>query len=149
MRIWEILREGRDAPLYHWMNGRKALEVFRTDALLPKFAHEMLGHQRGISLTRNKHYHHFNGQSACLVFNQAKLAQTHRIKPIDAERAAAVDRRETGLNSYHDRPAYGNEMAEEFVLGAIKPLHSYLAAIYLNCASQLPPPEGGGLKEKY
>lgn len=143
MRIWEILTEGRDAPLYHWMDGHKALQVFSVDALLPKFAHKIIGTEQGISLTRNKNYNHFNGSSACLVFDQTKLAQTHRIVPVDAERAAATDRGEKAdLDKFHDRPAhsyydgsgrFGNEMAEEFLLGAIKPLHTYLTAIYVRC----------------
>ena len=135
MRFDELL-EGRDAPLYHWMDANKARRVFLTDTVRAMFAHKIVG-QRGVSLSRNKRYVHHNGTAVCLVLDQAKLTQTHRIVPLDSEHAIAIDNDEAGepggLLPAADRHQWsasaGEETAEEYVVGSIRSLHRYLTAI--------------------
>lgn len=139
LRYWMTLVEGRDAPLYHWMSGAKASKVFQKDSLQAQFSHVVVG-QKGVSLTRNKHYRHFHGTQVCLVFDQAKLIQRYRIIPLDAERAAAQDRG-TDPAIARDRNNFfggGDEMAEEFVIGSIQPLHSYLSRILVGDHNDMP-----------
>ena len=146
MRYTEIM-EGREAPLYHWMSAEKAARSFNSDRLRPLFAHKMLGPTKGISLTRNAQYTHSWAEAGApirLTFNQRKLAQRYKIVPVDAEHAAAIDRKDapqifrrvrrdrsnaTGDGSGPWRR--GNEMAEEFLLGTIEPLHVYVDEVFL------------------
>jgi hypothetical protein len=145
MRLYEIIQminEGRDAPLYHWMSAQKAARCFNSDRLRPLFKHKMLNQPKGISLTRNAHYtHSWADPIVRLTLNQRKLAQRYQIIPVDAEHAAAVDR-EADPTAHHDRNPEiynqwgnlnkrGNEMAEEFLIGIIAPLHVYLDEIFL------------------
>ena len=135
MRYRELV-EGRDAPLYHWLSAGKASRSFNSDRLRPLFAHKMLGNVKGISLTRNVRYAHEwtdEGAPIRLTFNQSKLAQRYRIVPVDAEYAAAFDRKDANLNQRDRANPFrrGGEMAEEFLLGTIEPLHDYLDEIYL------------------
>jgi hypothetical protein len=136
MRYAEIM-EGREAPLYHWMSAMKAARCFNSDRLRPLFAHKMLGPTKGISLTRNAHYTHSwaeDGAPIRLTFNQRKLAQRYKIVPVDAEHAAAIDRKDPNTDRRDRNQRYGkrgDEMAEEFLLGIIEPLHVYLDEIFL------------------
>lgn len=136
MRYREIM-EGRDAPLYHWLSAAKAARSFNSDRLRPLFAHKMLGSTKGISLTRNAHYTHSWAEAGApirLTFNQGKLAQRYKIVPLDAEHAAAIDRKDPNRDHHDRNDAYGKpggEMAEEFVLGIIEPLHLYIDEIFL------------------
>lgn len=135
MRYHEIM-EGRDAPLYHWLSAAKAARSFNSDRLRALFAHKMLGPAKGISLTRNSRYSHSwveAGAPIRLTFNQSKLAQRYKIVPVDAEHAAAIDRNRD-LDSRDRNNQYGRrggEMAEEFLLGIIEPLHAYIDEIFL------------------
>ena len=135
------LVEARQAPLYHWMSAEKAARSFSSDRLRPLFAHKMLGKIKGISLTRNPRYLHdwaADGSVIRLTFNQAKLIQHYKIVPIDAEYAAAVDRKnDVKADNYQDRNQKytfvdGKEMAEEYLLGTIEPLHSYIDEVFLS-----------------
>ncbi len=133
-----ILLEARQAPLYHWMSATKAARAFNSDRLRPLFAHKMLGKMKGISLTRNSRYKHDWVQDSIVIrltLNQTKLAQRYKIVPVDAEHAAAIDRRDDPID-FKDRRDFtyrnGTEMAEEFLLGTIEPLHLYIDEIFLD-----------------
>jgi len=134
----------RSAPLYHWMDRRKAQRVFKNDALKALYQRPGLG--RGISLTRNSHYNQdwdaSGDQSIRLTLNQEKLAQRHKILPIDAEfwRYTKTGKLKPGekydpeiipadrSKEWHSNP--GGQFAEEFLIGSITPLHNYLTEIY-------------------
>jgi len=140
MRYTEILNEGRDAPLYHWMDDEKVYKVLKNDALKPLFKHKLIKQMgMGISMTRNKNYKHdWAGNTICrLTFNQARLAHDHRIIPVDAHHirltpkqfARDYDPSMTDRNSPYTKND-NSQMAEEYVLGEVKPLHKYVTEIY-------------------
>jgi len=127
---------GRDAPLYHWMGRDKARKCFNSDKLRALFSHKVTGKKKGVSLTRNRQYDHgWSSNDIRLTLDQAALSTRYKIIPLDADRAAAVDTKKNLNNIYPDRGRRLNysdqqEMAEEFLLGDIIPLHSYLTGVY-------------------
>lgn len=146
MRIAEIIREARMAPLYHYMRQEKAFDVFASDVMPARWKHLIDGREvMGNSFTRNKNYEH---GSACirLHMNQAVLAQRNKIIPLDGEvtfrhtldrdvRAIDPDHTSPDPNNFRDRRVnsrgLGQDRAlqEEFVVGDIRPLSKAISVI--------------------
>lgn len=147
------IKEAREAPLYHWMSPAKAFEAIHSDALYPTWEHILPASEGGkpvlgTSMSRNPHFN--LRRSVRLTFDQGKLAETNRIIPVDADyvytyatwrrNPKAVDISnldQTRTRQFRSR--YPSDLsAEEFVLGAIKPLHKYLLAIDMDVSSISP-----------
>lgn len=141
------ITEARMAPLYHYMYTEKALNVFKNDAMPARWEHE-IPHQglvKGNSLTRNQNPKMFGNRLVRLVFDQSKLAQTNKIIPLDGERVfrftqSSMDEpdqrphniRLAARNNFNDRiinQRSNYQLAEEFVVGDIAPLHKYLKRV--------------------
>lgn len=132
------LFESRSAPLYHIMEFEKATNVFETDVMPARWEHLIpkVGKVMGNSFTRNKQ---FKDRLVRITVDQARLAQNHRIIPVDGERIfrhtykSAEDpnpeRGELTLGARGDREMNRTPLSEEFVVGDIKPLHRYLTSI--------------------
>ena len=146
MKVNEILTEGRDAPLYHNLSSDKAEAVFSNDSIPGLWEHDLpgMGRVRGNSFTRNRLYR--DGYPVQLVVDQAKLAQTHKIIPVNAELIHRMNmanhlRRSSGKEplTIMTMPADAldrhkhvqNQMSEEFVVGDINNLHQYVTKIIL------------------
>jgi hypothetical protein len=150
MRFSEIINEGRDADLYHNLDYRKIAPVLSNNSLPALWQHDIpgLGKIKGNSFTRNSLYgteYQHGGYSVQLVFDQAKLAQRHRIIPVNAEMVHTLNRtnysrRRSGLPDFtvKDMGKYDMDrtkrqaaarMDEEFVVGDIKNLNNYLKEI--------------------
>jgi hypothetical protein len=145
MRVHEIfnegiIEEGRDAPLYHTMDFQKTVSVLKNDAIPANWDHLIpkVGRVRGNSFTRSKVFT-MGGRFIRLVVDQAKLAQTNRIMPVDGERIFRhtlktdldknPERDELTLASRGDRQINTNPLQEEFVIGDIKRLHRCIIRI--------------------
>ncbi len=141
MRFSEIT-EGRSAPLYHYMELTKAIDVFDHDVMEARWAHVIpqIGRVVGNSFSRNAFLHF--PRPIRLVVSQARLAQTNRIIPLDGERifyhtgegqyGANVAARKLQPSKISDRTSnkfHLNTWAEEFVVGDIKSLHRYIEQI--------------------
>lgn len=141
------IMEARMAPLYHYMYADKAISVFKSNTMPARWEHE-IPHQglvKGNSLTRNQNPELFGNRLVRLVFDQSKLAQTNKIIPLDGERVfrftqSAMDEpdqrphnvRLSARNNFNDRiinQRSNYQLAEEFVVGDIVPLHKYLQRI--------------------
>lgn len=137
MRHLINLVEGRDAPLYHnlRLGTEKAKTVFLNDTLPAEWVHDIpnLGKKTGISFTRNPR---LQWGSLRLQFDQRKIAYTHKIIPLDGEYVhhggQYADRQKTKKNDL-------STLAEEFVIGDIKPLHKYLIDIKVTYPEQEDP----------
>lgn len=127
MRHLINLVEGRDAPLYHnfSLESEKAQTVFSNDILPATWIHNIpkLGKTKGTSFTRNPRLEWGEIRLKC---DQAKLAHTHKIIPLDGQhvKSGGVYSDKEGKDRY--------TLAEEFVFGDIKPLHTYLIEITAN-----------------
>ncbi len=90
MRIQDLMQpivEGREAPLYHWVDKSKLYSILQEDEMKGYWFHIIPeGNRRvyGSSLTRNKRFV-YPDRVGRLTFDQGKLAQTNRIIPLDAE----------------------------------------------------------------
>lgn len=145
MRLIEfihIIDEAREAPLYHWVQYEKSADIFAKDAMPGNWEHVIPGSEKailGTSMTRNPR---FDWQAPVrLTMDQAKLAQRHRIIPLDADVAFQYTKMKKatpnaprgigGLPRSRRKHAWipSNQFDEEFVVGDIKPLHAYVLAI--------------------
>jgi hypothetical protein len=136
MQIRDLF-EGRDAPLYHYMDYEKSMDVIERDEMHAYWKHTIpgIGDVKGNSFSRNARFG-YPGRPVKIMVDQAKLAETNRIIPLDGElifrgwggigqpRAGHADRR---MNS---RPGHA-QLAEEFVIGDIKRLHRCITGIEL------------------
>lgn len=127
------LTEAREAPLYHWMESRKAMNVFQHDAIPVKWQHDIpgMGQVQGISMSRNKRFTFGRRAAVRLTIDQDALASRHKIIPLDGE--AAWRRREELPPTTFDRgnPNEDWKFAEEFVVTNIRQLHRYVSEILL------------------
>jgi len=135
MRYRDLTESSRSAPLYHFMDHVKAMSVFFEDAMPARWEHNIptIGNVMGNSFTRNGRFE-FHDRPIRLVMDQAKLAQRHKIMPLDGEavfRHKWTNRLAPGIRDRTLNPL-PNQMAEEFVVGDIKPLHAYLISVELN-----------------
>jgi len=109
MRIFEIIQEGRDAPLYHAAGFSTAVAIIKSN--------QLRGYDAPISLTRSRRFAQFwnesHGGGVVFVLDQTRLSQTFRVKP----------------GALGGRPR--RHEAEETVdrLTPIKPLDRYLVSI--------------------
>lgn len=143
MRAWEILFEGRDAPLYHSMQWNKAIIVFSKDEMPAHHIHKLAGKKiKGTSFSRNPKLGNRaspNYGPIWIEFDQRKLSQRYKIMPLDADLVnfygrmqnfpqslGPKQRQQTDKNL---RTEFGSQHAEEFVLGDIKPLHKFIKSI--------------------
>jgi hypothetical protein len=139
MRAKDFLNEGRDAPLYHAVDFVKARNIFHNDMMPATWAHYVpqLGKLKGNSFTRNKRFVFHN---VVIKFDQAKLASTHKIVPLDANRVyyQGYNDAKAAAGHYVTPPEYRrydrqhndrDQMMEEFVIGDIKNLHRYIVSI--------------------
>ena len=143
MRAYEILFEGRDAPLYHSMQWDKAAIVFSKDEMAANHVHKLAGKKiKGTSLSRNPRLGNQadpNYGPVWIEFDQRKLTQRYKIMPLDADLVnyygrmqnfpqslGPKQRQQTDKNLRKD---FGHQHAEEFVLGDIKPLHKFIKSI--------------------
>lgn len=139
MKLQNVL-ESRSAPLYHWMNGKKAIDVLEHDKFTQLWVHDTPeGTLTGISLSRNANFT-YGEKAVRLVFDQAKLATRYKLVPLDAERAF---HHSIGTVSWYNRKdrkmnaADGQQYAEEFVIGSIEPIHKYLLKIVVSRSALL------------
>ena len=131
------LFEAREAPLYHYMDYEKSMDVFGRDEMHAYWRHTIpgMGDVKGNSFSRNPRFG-YPGRPVKLTVDQAKLAQTNKIVPLDGEmifrgwggigkpRPGHADRI---MNS---RPGH-SQLAEEFVVGDINRLHRCITNIEL------------------
>lgn len=144
---WAEISEARQAPLYHFMDARKALVVFEQDAMAANWMHVVDGRQvKGNSFSRNKNYSHGAGSVVRLHADQLRLSARNKIIPVDGE----IVFRHTGdvaypgeraprsmkdLSGFMDRKINSRRLGqdaalqEEFVVGEIKPLSKVLLLI--------------------
>lgn len=149
MRAIEFLTEGRDAPLYHNLSSAKAASVFSNDSMPGLWQHDFpgMGRVSGNSFTRNRLYR--DGYPVQLVVDQAKLAQTHKIIPVNAELIHRMNMANSARRTYDKDPNLltpqdmdssawdrskraQDQMSEEFVVGDIDNLHRYITKIVLH-----------------
>ncbi len=130
MRIFEILCEGRDASLYHMMNAKKAESVFKNDTMYASHQHKLPSHGLifGTSFTRFAQRWRKAFGSVWIEVDQTKLAQRHKIIPVDGEYVLGLKQGADDSNRFGDRIG-GEEFAEEFVVGDINNLHLYVSNI--------------------
>ncbi len=144
MRYWiqlveSLLIEGRDAPLYHWMDGFKAINVLKNDKLEARVLHDIPGlgtDVKGISLSRNKRFTFLGSSQIRLTLDQSKLSQKYKFIPLDGE--AAFRRRHELPSTVTDRGGQdeGMRFAEEYLLERdIMELHKYVAEIFIQNVS--------------
>ena len=138
-RIRYYLEASRSAPLYHWMVTKKVVGCLANDEIVPLFRHEGMN-KHGISLSRNTRFDFgssFYGASdhfVRLTLDQDKLAREHKITPLDAEHAVrkrGYNREDDGYRPDRDKCLEDTLMAEEYLIGTIKPLHKYVTSVYL------------------
>lgn len=156
-----IIAEERGGYLYHGMKGDKAWAVLTHDSMPAGWQTNIpgIGRVNGNSFTRNKLYgteYHWGGYLVRLVIDQARLAQTHRMIPVNAEllhRLAQSNnvQRQLGIPiaTIQDMPRDARDrskrdprerMDEEFVVGDIKNLHNYVVEIELFAGAPIEPP---------
>ena len=155
MRIQDLrqpVNEGRDAPVFHWVDHKKLVNILSKNSMPARFTHtlpETNQQVTGNSMSRNpKFYAGDVWKIARLTFSQSKLAHTHKIIPLDAdvayrhgsgEEAFVTDR---GKEHEHEKLinlkmakqgtlVTSDVMAEEFVIGDIEPLNIYLIEIFV------------------
>ena len=145
MRFHEIIAEGRDASLYHWMEGAKIINTLAGDRLEARVNHPIpgMGNVLGVSLSRNKKFTFGDRGEVRLTVNQTRLAQKFKIVPLDGEaafrRKAELEPTVADRDNAH-RPEW--MFAEEFVIGAgIDELHRYVSAIFIQRRSTRVPVE--------
>lgn len=130
-----LLKEGRDAPLYSWIDADKAKVVFSDDVFPATWEHKLdryIGKRVwGSSMTRNRAFISQDPTKMFrLKFDQRQIAHTNRIMTVDAEYAGIYARSELpGSISFErsDRAkakwSHKAQMSEEFVVGDIKRVH--------------------------
>lgn len=143
------LAEARQAPLYHNMTEQKAQYVFTKDAMPARWTHNIpnFGKVSGNSFTRNKFLQQEQNSVVRLTVDQARLAQTHKIIPLNAELIHGFTQHNDFLNDidvppeplsqYQARKEQPDDRSkpdkdrfdEEFVIGDIKQLHRYVTQI--------------------
>lgn len=141
MRFSEI-KESSDASLYHFMDFNKAEAVFHDDAIRPSWKHDVpgLGEVYGTSMTRNHRLYVRNSRPVCIVVDRRTLKYTNKIVPLDGELVFSHTHK---YRLVRDRTRYNTPsnikhdfiLAEEFVIGLIKPLNRYVTTISLNYVS--------------
>lgn len=135
MRLADLF-EGREAPLFHFMDNEKATSVFSKDAMPAYWEHEVpgIGEVKGNSFSRNQHFLYV-GRPVKITVDQARLAQTNRIVPLDGERIFRTSKGGEARPGHADRVMNSRkghtQLAEEFVIGDIKSLHRVLTGIEL------------------
>lgn len=132
----DTMIEGRDAPLYHWMDKKKTLIVLSINAMPAKWEHMIPSQGKdyvyGTSMSRNEKFNWDNGEVR-ITFDQSQLAMNHKIIPLDAERAFHSAQGNPDFVLDRDKAQYGYSdkiMAEEFVIGNIEPLDRYVTEIW-------------------
>lgn len=129
MRYTEIM-EARSAPLFHMMDGKKAINVFETDAIEGRWTHNIpgMGERTGTSLTRNNNNRMLLNRVVRLTLDQEKLSARYKIVPLDGE---VVFAQTQNLRVHQDRKLNlpNAQLREEFLIGDIAPLHRYLMRI--------------------
>jgi hypothetical protein len=132
MKINEIINEGRDASLYHGLASADRVKfVLGNDKLVPYSNVTIAGKKpfQAISLTRNKHLAY---GYVVLELDQAKLAQRHKMSPVDQNPAKS---KVSPDPDRHSKGMFGNDKGkeeyfqEEIVVGTIEPLHKYIKCI--------------------
>lgn len=130
MKFKQFLEEGRDAHLYHATNMSALVSMLKEDKISGHTIHSARGirpnlkhkhqrqHDNGVSLTRYFEYAMTWGP-VVLVLDQRKLAQKHKIVPVD------------WYYDTSDHSVMYREEAEEFVIGDIKNLKRYLLGIQI------------------
>ena len=143
MRFREIITEGRDAALYHGASFLGAISILKADEILASSEHDRSvltvtsrptnkADERpihGVSLTRSKRVA-FDFGAVVFAIDQRKLAQTHRLLPMDYWAADNPRAAKPTLRGPHQKLGDRYE-AEEFCIGPIKPLARFLTAIYM------------------
>jgi hypothetical protein len=130
--VTESLTEGRDYPLYHFMDSHKGEATFSNNTMEARWVHNIpgLGNVKGNSFTRNPRLDH--GSIILLTMDHTKLAQRHKIIPVDGERVFANRDRPEGAmvpDIRGDRHGRSFTWSEEFVIGDIKNFNRYVKKI--------------------
>jgi len=142
MRYFEIINEGRDAPLYHGSGIGAAISILKGNEIWAATQHEEsrlnnLGNNInsepvfGVSLSRNREMA-FGFGDVVFMIDQTKLSQRYKIIPFDywsagiAHNRYIKTKRSDSVNNLGDRYEY-----EEFCVGSITPLNRYLMAILM------------------
>lgn len=124
MRLTDLY-EGRGATLFHGTGWHAAAQIMREDALRPNTPHTIPGQPdllHGVSLTRNPRVARSMGDGVVFELDERRLAQRHRIIPVDYwHNKPSVERRTQRWNE-----------AEEFVVGPIVTLSRYLVRIWID-----------------
>jgi len=137
------ITEAREGLLYHWINPIKLEYALKRDSMHPEWRHNdpLTGEDmHGNSMSRNVRL--VMPEATRLVFDQARLAQTNKIIPLDADyvfhRTRQLSKNFGRMNPEElsamrtrtvSKGAPYSDFAEEFVLGPITPLHKYLVRI--------------------
>lgn len=151
------LLESRSAPLYHHASYEKTMDVLANNAMPARWEHEVphVGFVKGNSMTRNNKADLFSGRPVRFVFDQQRLAQRHKILPLDGEVVyrftdalgkldGSVDKRPHNVRlksrrNYTDRfiNKDGYQLAEEFVVGDIDHLNRFIIRIEIKSSAHL------------
>ncbi len=121
------------APLFHFMDEKKTELVFGIDNMPAHWVHDIpgLGRTEGNSFTRNSRYNHTT--PVRLTIDQAKLATRNKIVPLDGELIFRQTASYRAADGHRDRlmNAKHSPMAEEFVVGDIKNLHTVVTSVMI------------------
>ena len=143
MKIRDLITEGRDAPLYHGMSIRKAMDVFKNDKLKASWKHILPNGKQiiGTSFSRNKLLRY---GYVTIEVEQDKLTHTHKIIPLDGDYINYNKKSWDNPLNIRSREMHGwssmrgrdmgpeHTLAEEFVIGDIFPLNKYIIKIIID-----------------
>lgn len=134
LRSYINIVEGRTAPLYHGISPGKLRETLTSNTLKATWTHDIpgMGKQTGISLTRNKNVKY---DYVVFVFDQARLAQRFKMVPVDGEhlvyKSDKIRDRSSSISTMAVSGPNKLQLAEEFLIGNIPNLSSYILEIQL------------------
>lgn len=117
--IYEMLTEGRDAPLYYVTSYGRFQDMMKSDEVVATDSHYFSDRDQtlqGVSLTRDLRAAKRGGK-VILELDQRKLAQNHKIVPFDA---------------YAGGGRASRRNSEEFVIGRVKPLSKLITKIHMS-----------------
>lgn len=123
------LDEFTQYPLYHWMNHKKAINVFNSNSIPANWKHDIpgIGEKYGNSFSRNSRFT-FQDNFVRLTVDKNKIKETNKIIPLDAEYVYGGGKIQDRIyNKKYQQYLY----MEEFVINDIVDLNKKLISIEL------------------
>lgn len=133
MKLIDLI-EGRDSPLYHFADENKANLVFKKNVFKGYFIHDLRGMigktVEGSSLTRNPKLGLYGDRFYRFTFDQAKVTQTNRLIPLNADYAYGAGRKHPKyVSDYVFKMGKKFGWQEEFVVGDLEPASRYITNV--------------------